>query len=45
MGSVPSEIGVFFGKADNKVSQGWYWADTSTSRKRKAAIAGPGAHG
>jgi hypothetical protein len=41
MGSVPSEFGVFFGKVENKVSQGWYWTDTSTSQKRKAAITGP----
>jgi ABC-type dipeptide/oligopeptide/nickel transport system ATPase subunit len=40
MGSVPSKVGVFFGKAD-KVSEGWYWTDTSIGQKRKAAITGP----
>jgi hypothetical protein len=40
MGSVPSEIGVFFGKA-NKGSDGWYWTDASTRRKRMAAYTGP----
>jgi hypothetical protein len=40
MGSVPSEVGVFFGKA-NKVSGGWYWTDALTSEKRKTAITGP----
>jgi hypothetical protein len=40
MGSVPSEIGVFFGKVD-KGSDGWYWTDASTRRKRKAAYTGP----
>jgi hypothetical protein len=40
MGSVPSKVGVFFGKTD-KVSEGWYWTDTSIGQKRKAAITGP----
>jgi hypothetical protein len=40
MGSVPSEIGVFFGKV-NKGSDGWYWTDASTRRKREAAYTGP----
>jgi hypothetical protein len=28
MGSVPSNVGVFFGKADKR-SEGWYWVDAS----------------
>jgi hypothetical protein len=40
MGSVPSEIGVFFGKV-KKGSDGWYWTDASTTRKRTAAYTGP----
>jgi hypothetical protein len=40
MGSVPSKVGVFFGKTD-KVAEGWYWTDTSIGQKRKAAITGP----
>jgi hypothetical protein len=40
MSSVPSEVGVFFRKA-NKVSEGWYWTDALTSEKRKTAITGP----
>jgi hypothetical protein len=40
MGSVPSEIGVFFGKV-NKGSDGWYWTDASTRRTRTAAYTGP----
>jgi hypothetical protein len=40
MGSVPSKVGVFFGKA-NREAEGWYWTDGSISRKRKAAITGP----
>ena len=30
MSSVPSNVGVFFGKADKR-SEGWYWADVSTN--------------
>src|SRR5580698_3521260 len=40
MGGVPPKVGVFFGKAD-KVSEGWYWTDTSIGQKRMAAITGP----
>lgn len=28
MGCVPSNVGVFFGKADKR-SEGWYWVDAS----------------
>jgi hypothetical protein len=40
MGGVPPKVGVFFGKAD-KVSEGWYWTDTSIGQKRMTAITGP----
>jgi hypothetical protein len=30
MSNVPSNIGVFFGKADKR-SEGWYWVDASTN--------------
>jgi hypothetical protein len=40
MGSVPSKVGVFFGKAD-KGSEGWYWTDASICQTRKAAYTGP----
>jgi hypothetical protein len=30
MGSLPANVGVFFGKADKR-SEGWYWADASKS--------------
>jgi hypothetical protein len=40
MGSVPSKVGVFFGKVD-KGSEGWYWTDASISQTRKAAYMGP----
>ena len=29
MSSVPSNVGVFFGKTDKR-SEGWYWVDVST---------------
>ena len=29
MSNVPSNVGVFFGKADKR-SEGWYWVDVST---------------
>jgi hypothetical protein len=29
MSSVPSNVGVFFGKADKR-SEGWYWVDVAT---------------
>jgi hypothetical protein len=32
MGSVPANLGAFFGKAD-KGSEGWYWTDASKSEK------------
>jgi hypothetical protein len=40
MGSIPSKVGVFFGKAD-KMSLGWHWTRAPTSQKRKGAITGP----
>jgi hypothetical protein len=40
MFSVPSNVGVFFGKAD-KGSQGWYWTDSFTSQNRKGSMRGP----
>jgi hypothetical protein len=40
MGSVPSKIGVLFGKVD-KGSDGWYFTDASVGQKRKAACTGP----
>jgi hypothetical protein len=40
MGSVPSNVGVFFGKA-NRRTAGWYWTEAAISQKRKALITGP----
>ena len=40
MGSVPSNVGVFFGKANRKAA-GWYWTEAAISQKRKALITGP----
>jgi hypothetical protein len=30
MSNVPSNVGVFFGKADKR-SEGWYWVEASTN--------------
>jgi hypothetical protein len=40
MGSVPTDIGVFFGRSANGL-QGWYWTNASISREQKAACMGP----
>ena len=41
MGSIPANVGVFFGKVDKR-PEGWYWADAS--KREEAAnlpITGP----
>jgi hypothetical protein len=38
--SVPSNLGVFFGKS-GQGQEGWYWTDASTIQKPKAGIKGP----
>jgi hypothetical protein len=39
MGSVPTNVGVFFGQVDKR-AEGWYWADAQ-SEKLKGTIRGP----
>jgi hypothetical protein len=39
MSNVPSNVGVFFGKADKR-SEGWYWVDASTNAPKRDE--GPG---
>jgi hypothetical protein len=36
MGSVPPNVGVFFGQVDKR-SEGWYWADSKSEKPRTTA--------
>ena len=38
MGTVPSNVGVFYGQVDKR-AKGWYWADGS--EKPRGSIRGP----